>query len=43
MDLIQFGFPLDFDRSCKLGQTLENHTSAFSYASHVTENIQEEL
>ena len=27
-DLIQFGFPLDFDRNCILGHTLDNHTSA---------------
>ena len=27
LDLFQYGFPLDFDRNCILGETLENHTS----------------
>ena len=43
MDLIQYGFPLDFDRNCVLGETVENHASANEYASHVTKYIQEEL
>ena len=41
IDLIQYGFPLDFDRYCTLGQTLENHTLANDYASHVTKYIKE--
>ena len=40
LDLIQYGFPLDFDRSCKVGQTLENHTSTLAYGSHGTEYIE---
>ena len=43
IDLIQYGFPLDFDRNCILGQTLENYTSANDYVSHVTKYIEEEL
>ena len=43
IDLTQYGFPLDFDRNCTLGETLDNHTSANSYASHVTKYIQDEL
>ena len=43
IDLIQYGFPLDFDREAILGETLDNHTSANDYASHVTKYIQEEL
>ena len=27
-DLLEFGFPLDFDRSCRLHSIEENHTSA---------------
>ena len=43
IDLIQYGFPLDFDRDAILGETLDNHTSANDYASHVTKYIQGEL
>ena len=43
IDLIQYGFPLDFDRSCTLGETIDNHASATAYASHVTKYIQDEL
>ena len=43
IDLIQYVFPLDFDRDSILGETLDNHTSANDYASHVTKYIQEEL
>ena len=41
--MIQYGFPLDFDRNCTLGETLDNDTSANAYASHVTKYIQEEI
>ena len=30
-DLIQFGFPLDFDRNSKLTSTLVNHASALEH------------
>ena len=43
IDLVQYGFHLEFDRNCILGQTLDNHTSANDFASHVTKYIQEEL
>ena len=42
-DLIEFGFPLDFDRSGLLGQTLDNHTSANEYPDPVDKYIQEEI
>ena len=32
---------MDFDRSCILGETLDNHASATAYASHITKYIQE--
>ena len=34
-DLIEFGFPLDFDRAGTLGQILDNHTSANGYPDQV--------
>ena len=37
LDLIEFGFPLDFDRSCSLSSSDNNHTSAVKYPSHVAE------
>ena len=43
MDLIEYGFPLDFDRTRKLVSTLQNHASAKNYPSHVDKYIQEEL
>ena len=43
VDLIQYGFPLDFDRTRKLESTLQNHASARNYPTHVDEYLQEEL
>ena len=43
LDLIQFGFPLDFDRSRDLQSTLVNHTSARLYPEHVDKYIAEEV
>ena len=43
VDLIEYGFPLDFDRTRKLVSTLQNHASAKNYPSHVDKYIQEEL
>ena len=43
VDLIQFGFPFDFDRTCVLGRTKKNHTSAIKLPQHVDNSIQEEL
>ena len=42
-DLLQYGFPLDFDRNCPLMATETNHTSALQNNSHVWEYIREEL
>ena len=42
-DLIQYGFPLDFDRKCPLSSSDTNHASALNYETHVDEYIQEEL
>ena len=42
-DLIQFGFPLDFDRNCPLSSSDVNHASALNFESHVDAYIQEEL
>ena len=41
VDLISFGFPLDFDRSCPLISTYENHSSALQYLDDVNKYIQE--
>ena len=43
VDLIQFGFPLDFDRQIVLQSTEVNHSSALKYPDHVSRYIQEEL
>ena len=43
VDLIEYGFPLDFDINRKLESTLQNHVSARNYPTHVDEYIQEEL
>ena len=42
-DLIQFGFPLDFDRRQLLCSTDKNHTSALENQQHVAHYISEEL
>ena len=42
-DLIQFGFPLEFDRNLQLVSTFENYASARQYESHVDEYLREEL
>ena len=43
LDLIQFGFPLDFNREFALQSAFENHASALKYEEHVDVYIQEEL
>ena len=43
LNLIEFGFPLDFDRSCSLSSSDNNHTSAVKYPSHVEYYLLEEL
>ena len=43
MDLLKFGFLLDFDRVSDLVCTKENHSSAVQFSEHVTTYINEEL
>ena len=43
VDLLEFGFPLDFDRGTVLCSTEENYASANQFASHVKTYIQEEV
>ena len=43
LDLIEFGFPLSFDRSSSLSSLDDNHTSAVKYPSHDEEYLLEEL
>ena len=42
-DLIEFGFPLSFDRNLDLNSTAHNHPSAIQFIEHVDQYIQEEL
>ena len=42
-DLINYGFPLDFDRNSILQPTYENHTSANQYKDQIDEYLAEEL
>ena len=43
VDLIQLGFPLDFDRQIPLQSTEVNHNSTLKYPEHLSNYIQEEL
>ena len=40
-DLLQFGFPLDFNRTVQLNSTEQNHKSALENSSHVEKYIAE--
>ena len=42
VDLIQHGFPLDFDRTCELQSTETNHTSGLQNLDHIENYITEE-
>ena len=42
-NLLEYGFPLDFDRSCHLQRVESNHKSADIHVEHVKNYIQEEL
>ena len=42
IDLITFGFPLDFDRSVTLNSTVVSHQSAVAHLDHVTRYIGKE-
>ena len=43
LDLLYYGFPLDFDRSRQLQSIEINHKSAIDYHDHVSHYIAEEL
>ena len=43
VDLLHYGFPLDFDRTCPLASTSNNHTSALTDIDHVRRYVEEEL
>ena len=42
VDLLQYGFPLDFDRTRCLSSTYENHASAVKFPDHVNNYINTE-
>ena len=42
-DLLEYGFPLDFDRNCQLQRVDSNHKSADTHLNHVKAYVQEEL
>ena len=42
-DLLEYGFPLDFDRECPLNSVEENHTSANDNIGHISKFLEEEL
>ena len=42
-NIVEYGFPLDFDKTRKLESTLQNHASARNYPTHVDKYLQEEL
>ena len=41
--MIEYGFPLDFDRKCTLESTHTNHASAIKHSEHVADYIQTEM
>ena len=40
VDLLHYGFPLDFDRTCPLASTSDNHTSALTDIDHVKRYVE---
>ena len=42
-DLLEYGFPIDFDQNCALTSTYVNHTSALQNVDHVAKYLKEEL
>ena len=42
-DLLEYGFPLDFDRKCSLNSVEENHTSAKKKYEPYSKFLEEEL
>ena len=43
LELIKFGFPLDFNRACSLGQYTGNHSSANDFPEDIEAYLEEEL
>ena len=43
VDLLHYGFPLDFTRGSPLTSTYDNHTSALADIEHVNQYVEEEL
>ena len=43
LDLLKYGFPVDFNRSCDLGQYTGNHSSANDFPKDIEPYLQEEL
>ena len=43
LDLLKYGFPLDFNRACDLGQYTGNHSSAIEFPKDIEAYLQEEL
>ena len=43
IDLLTFGFPLDFDRSVTLHTTVENHKSAQQFPDQVQDYLNTEI
>ena len=43
VNLLRYGFLLDFDRTSPLMSTKNNHTSALTDIDHVRQHVQEEL
>ena len=43
IDLIQFGFPLDFNRECTLKHENQNHSSALEYPNDIQAYLNEEI
>ena len=43
VDLLHYGFPLDFDRGSPLISTYDNHTSAVADIQHVRRYVEEDL
>ena len=42
-DLIEYGFPIDFDRSCVLSSSEDNHSSAQQFSKDVGVYLENEV
>ena len=43
LELIKFGFPLDFNHACNLGQFTGNHSSATDFPNDIEAYLEEEI